>query len=65
MKQGYKVDHHMYSKLLDMKSHIEQADSYLSSKQDHIIDAWAFLMHNLPFTYFTATQHLWYLCVSM
>ena len=38
-----------------MKSHIEQAYSSLSSKLDHIIDVWAFLMHDLPFTYLAAT----------
>ena len=49
----------MYSKLLDMKSHIKQAYSSLLPLQDHITDVWAFLMHDLPFTYLTTTQHLW------
>ena len=54
------IDHYMHSKLLDMKSHIKQAYASLSSKQDHITDAWAFLMHDLPFTYLTPTQYLWH-----
>ena len=34
-------------------------------KVNHNTNAWTFSMHDIPFTYLAATQHLWHWCMDM
>ena len=39
---------------------LEMKITIIKQKQDHITNACTLRMHDLPFTYLAATQHLWH-----